>query len=143
LGSDLALLDLSEPLTFSWGAFRLAAVEPTVNIPAPGAIVDAYGSPATRHQHEDGSTKHLVLCSGLLHMRRHVQEAAEHELRVSYPTPPGFSGGPLFNDEGLLIGVAARSAIHEEGEVTPGVYVQGFSFYERIDRVLPLRQGVA
>lgn len=136
--SDLTLLELGgEPLTdgATFG-YDLAAATATDSVPVPGAVVDGYGCPAT--QMVSATSTNLVLLSGLLHSRRHVLLADQHKLVVSYPNPHGFSGGPLFNEEGALIGIASLSMTDDSVKVAGNVYAAGRSQYEGIDHILPL-----
>jgi serine protease Do len=73
----------------------------------PGDPVVAIGNPMGL---ED------TVSNGLVSARRKLDDAADsfEVLQVSAPIAPGSSGGPLFNDQGEVIGIA--TAVLEEGQ---------------------------
>ena len=134
---DLCVLDFSEDFTTG----RAHEIEPamaiaTNGVEPRGSIVDAYGCPPVHLSSESSKTE--IMLAGMLHLRRHVIDAAEHEIVVSYPNPHGMSGGPLFNRFGALVGIASRSGTSDHH--SEGVANVGYSRYAGVADLLETGQ---
>jgi S1-C subfamily serine protease len=113
----------------------LAAAIPKGGVPRIGDVVDAYGLPPTLLATTAGERITMIF-AGMIHMRRHVTDANERGVIVTLPNPHGMSGGPLFTDDGALVGIASATVTRREEMIGPGLARIGFAEYAGVSDLI-------